>query len=262
MTTTSNQTSVIGPYDVLCGRGGATNNNIGNQNYRNIVASSMNEYLGARKKDKILIATKVVHEVYEKGGRFLRRWSESPENSIDVWVEIPESKAIAKTSQALRENLDVRNKLVRPHGTAALPTAATTTSSSMAIPVLSSLSNNESWTVPASFADGEESRNTKRKNRPRVVQGCVLLSTPTSAIELNADHSDRPTRINHIANMISEDQTHESESQYEEEEGSFSPSPSPPPQSWKRKMMERAKTEQKQLQQQQQQQGVRQIQQV
>jgi hypothetical protein len=99
----------ISSNDVLCGRGGATNNHVGNQKFRAVVAEYQHEYLEARKKEKALIARKIVDRINQNGGRFLKRGQGS-----DVWVEVPTKKATEKTSQALREGLDVRHKTLRP----------------------------------------------------------------------------------------------------------------------------------------------------
>jgi hypothetical protein len=98
----------IGIDDVLLGRGGATNNHEGNKRYRSIVAHHQHDYLAAKKKEKAIIARRVVSEVKENGGRFLKR------DSSSLWVEVPDQRATEKTSQALREGLDVRNHAVRP----------------------------------------------------------------------------------------------------------------------------------------------------
>eukprot|EP00934_Nitzschia_sp_Nitz4_P003682 Nitzschia sp. Nitz4//scaffold141_size107518//87781//88335//NITZ4_004295-RA/size107518-processed-gene-0.92-mRNA-1//1//CDS//3329536345//3672//frame0 len=102
-------TAAIAPNDVLCGRGGATNNHPGNKKFRSIVAEHMDEYLQARKKEKATIAKRIVTQIKEAGGRFLKR-----DQDTDVWVEVPERRAREKTSQALREGLDVRHKTYRP----------------------------------------------------------------------------------------------------------------------------------------------------
>jgi hypothetical protein len=102
-------TGNIGSNDVLCGRGGATNNHVGNKNFRTIVAEYQKEYLEAKKKEKAVIARRIVARVKEDGGRFLKR-----DDSTSMWVEVPVKKAVEKTSQALREGLDVRHKTIRP----------------------------------------------------------------------------------------------------------------------------------------------------
>lgn len=98
----------IGENDVLCGRGGLTNSHTGNIRFREIVADNQIDYLKAKKRDKIIIANQIVALIHEKGGRFLRK---TPEG----WVPITDKKAQEKTSQALREGLDVRNKKIRPN---------------------------------------------------------------------------------------------------------------------------------------------------
>ena len=96
-------TSEINSNDVLCGRGGATNNHDGNRRFRSTVSDHQTEYLGSRKKDKALIANRIVRIIRERGGRFLRR-----EEASGQWVDVGDKKAAEKTSQALREGLDVR----------------------------------------------------------------------------------------------------------------------------------------------------------
>ena len=104
--TFANEASEIGPNDVLLGRGGQTNQH--NIRYREIVASYQAVYLRSRKRDKITIANRIVAIVHERGGRFLKR-------DGDNWVVVSDKKAQEKTSQALREGLDVRNNKVRPN---------------------------------------------------------------------------------------------------------------------------------------------------
>ena len=95
--------------DVLCGRGGLTNLHVGNKSFRCVVAEYKLEYLKARKNDKKDIARKIVARIKENGGRFLQQRANS-----DDWSISSDKKAIEKTSQALREGLDVRHKTVRP----------------------------------------------------------------------------------------------------------------------------------------------------
>lgn len=91
--------------DVLLGRGGGTNSHSGNVAFRSIVARHQAEYLQAKKKDKVTIARRIVGLVHDNGGKFLRK------NSDGDWEEVEEKKATEKTSQALREGLDVRRKV-------------------------------------------------------------------------------------------------------------------------------------------------------
>jgi hypothetical protein len=90
--------------DVLLGRGGQTNKHEGNKRYRTMVTDHQNEYLQARKKDKVLIARRIVAIVRQHDGRFLKT------NNFGVWEQVADKRAQEKTSQALREGLDVRNR--------------------------------------------------------------------------------------------------------------------------------------------------------
>lgn len=92
-------------HDVLCGRGGATNNHEGNRRFRAVVAEHQRDYLVARKKDKAAIARQIVKIIQNRGGRFLQK-----NGTTGLWEPITDKKATEKTSQALREGLDVRNK--------------------------------------------------------------------------------------------------------------------------------------------------------
>lgn len=113
MTDTTNnnndKSTTIGPNDVLLGRGGLTNCHDGNRRFRTIVVDHQPEYLGARKKEKAVIARRIVAIIHSNGGRFLKR-----ADDCDAWVEVPDKRAREKTSQALREGLDVRNRTIRP----------------------------------------------------------------------------------------------------------------------------------------------------
>jgi hypothetical protein len=103
------QTNAINGYDVLLGRGGLTNSHIGNKRFRLVVTDYQLEYLMAKKREKKVIAKRIVDQIYNSGGRFLRK---SPVSN--VWSEVTEKKALEKASQSLRESLDVRHKKFRP----------------------------------------------------------------------------------------------------------------------------------------------------
>lgn len=95
--------SELNENDVLCGRGGGTNTYIGNRRYRAIVQSYQPQYLKLKRKEKPLMACEVVKVIRSKGGRFLKR-----DSVTQLWNDIGNEKAEAKTGQALREGLDVR----------------------------------------------------------------------------------------------------------------------------------------------------------
>lgn len=89
--------------DVLCGRGGGTNSQTGNRRFRALVRDFQPTYLMAKRRDKPRMARSVVLIVRHRGGRFLRR-----DDTDGRLYEVGDEKAEAKTSQALREGLDVR----------------------------------------------------------------------------------------------------------------------------------------------------------
>ncbi|GKY95903.1 hypothetical protein MPSEU_000550900 [Mayamaea pseudoterrestris] len=95
--------SDVNGYDVLCGRGGGTNSQIGNRRFRKLVQDFQPIYLLARRKEKPLLARTIVLIIRKRGGRFLKKDDETGE-----MFEVGDVKAEAKTSQALREGLDVR----------------------------------------------------------------------------------------------------------------------------------------------------------
>jgi len=94
--------------DVLCGRGGGINSHKGNKAFREWVNQRKEEYnLAENKKGKIAVAMQVVRQVQQQSpvpGRFLQRDSSMiGGNGGQWWVEIDDAKALAKTTQALRE---------------------------------------------------------------------------------------------------------------------------------------------------------------
>lgn len=97
------QSSDINIHDVLCGRGGGTNTQVGNRRFRSLVQEFQPTYLLCRRKEKPLIARTIVLIIRNRRGRFLKK------NEDDGgFYEVGDEKAEAKTSQALREGLDVR----------------------------------------------------------------------------------------------------------------------------------------------------------
>jgi hypothetical protein len=87
-------------HDVLCGRGGGTNNYLGNSNWRTLVASNKELYVTLPRKKKMLLSKSIVNAVRSQNppGRFLQKHS-----GTDMYYDIGDQKAQEKTSQALRE---------------------------------------------------------------------------------------------------------------------------------------------------------------
>jgi hypothetical protein len=100
-----------GEHDVLLGRGGGTNNHIGNIHFRKLVNEHKMRYLASPKVDKPKVAREVVH-IWRKmnpPGRFLARKDEgkkgpsSAKDADNIWYEVGDKKAREKASQCLRE---------------------------------------------------------------------------------------------------------------------------------------------------------------
>ncbi len=99
--------------DVLSGRGGGINSHKGNKTFREWVNHRKEEYnLAQNKKEKIAVAMQVVHQVQQQSppGRFLQR---DTTTSGQWWVEVSEAKALAKTTQALREGAPKIRQILR-----------------------------------------------------------------------------------------------------------------------------------------------------
>lgn len=100
----------IKPNDVLSGRGGATNSHSGNRAFRSLVKMYQERYLKAKKRDKPSVAAIVVERIREKGGRFLKRVSTTPDGKV-IWMDIGDTRAKEKACQALREGApEIRRK--------------------------------------------------------------------------------------------------------------------------------------------------------
>lgn len=99
--------------DVLCGRGGHTNNHQGNHSYREMVKCRKDRYLRAKKRDKPLVASEIVELVRKRGGRFLQRCNGTDLAGEGLWVDIGDERAKEKACQALREGAP---KLLRELG--------------------------------------------------------------------------------------------------------------------------------------------------
>lgn len=86
--------------DVLCGRGGLSNNHPGNRLFRRLV--NVNKVLyqqSLSQTHKHMVALSIVEAIRNHGGRFVRKQN-------GEWVEISTKDAAVKTSQALRETID------------------------------------------------------------------------------------------------------------------------------------------------------------
>jgi len=90
-----------GMNDVLCGRGGGTNNHVGNIRFRQLVNGHKLRYLAATKSEKPMVSREVVAiwRNLNPPGRFLAQ-----EKGVSVcWNDVGDKKAREKASQCLRE---------------------------------------------------------------------------------------------------------------------------------------------------------------
>jgi len=95
-------------HDVLCGRGGGTNNHIGNSHWRLLVAANKQLYMTLPKRQKMLLSRSIVNAVRSQNppGRFLEKNSKT-----NMWYDVGDQRAQEKTSQALREGApDMKKK--------------------------------------------------------------------------------------------------------------------------------------------------------
>ena len=93
------------PHDVLSGRGGGINAHPGNKVFREWVHLRKEDYnLAPNKKEKTRVAEEVMDQVRQQDppGRFLQK-DNSMTSGPTWWIEVSEERALAKTSQALRE---------------------------------------------------------------------------------------------------------------------------------------------------------------
>jgi len=93
------------PHDVLSGRGGGINSHAGNKVFREWVRVRKEDYnLAGSKAEKAKVANEVIDLVRGQNppGRFLQRENNSVAGP-SWWIEVDEVRALAKTSQALRE---------------------------------------------------------------------------------------------------------------------------------------------------------------
>ncbi|KAL9183703.1 hypothetical protein ACHAXT_004559 [Thalassiosira profunda] len=98
------------PNDVLCGRGGGSNNHPGNESFRELVNEVKVPYVNCPKREKPLIARRIVEAVRKQTppGRFL-----SKNVKTGLWKDIGDGKAREKTSQALREGAPIIRDIMR-----------------------------------------------------------------------------------------------------------------------------------------------------
>eukprot|EP00934_Nitzschia_sp_Nitz4_P006158 Nitzschia sp. Nitz4//scaffold336_size18528//1656//2615//NITZ4_008774-RA/size18528-snap-gene-0.1-mRNA-1//-1//CDS//3329548289//6148//frame0 len=137
----------LNAHDVLLGRGTGPNEHIGNVRYRALVREIIEEtdmmaWNSTTKRD---LAIKIVAAVKSKGGRFVRKATSLGVGAArlgDVYEEVPDSMAYAKTKQSFRHQL----KLIDPAPAGGSTTmAASSTPPSTTAPTSSDIKTPEKY---------------------------------------------------------------------------------------------------------------------
>eukprot|EP00816_Leptocylindrus_hargravesii_P012341 CAMPEP_0196808620 /NCGR_PEP_ID=MMETSP1362-20130617/8609_1 /TAXON_ID=163516 /ORGANISM="Leptocylindrus danicus, Strain CCMP1856" /LENGTH=618 /DNA_ID=CAMNT_0042183027 /DNA_START=674 /DNA_END=2530 /DNA_ORIENTATION=+ len=115
-------TSNINENDVLCGRGGLTNQHVGNKKFRALVKQLQDKYMTRKKHEKTLLSQAVVAVVRGStpAGRFLKQ-----DTQTGMWYDIGDEMATEKTSQAFREKSKAKPKRESSDATASVTATAT-----------------------------------------------------------------------------------------------------------------------------------------
>jgi hypothetical protein len=88
--------------DVLLGRGNLVNNSAGNQMFRGLVRENAGEYVRCESRaQKELIARRILSQVGQYGGRFMRQVE--GEGILPSWETVSDDVALSKVRQALRD---------------------------------------------------------------------------------------------------------------------------------------------------------------
>eukprot|EP00545_Synedropsis_sp_CCMP1620_P000493 CAMPEP_0119032280 /NCGR_PEP_ID=MMETSP1176-20130426/41973_1 /TAXON_ID=265551 /ORGANISM="Synedropsis recta cf, Strain CCMP1620" /LENGTH=562 /DNA_ID=CAMNT_0006988691 /DNA_START=150 /DNA_END=1835 /DNA_ORIENTATION=- len=168
------------PHDVLCGRGGGTNNHVGNSHWRMLVAANKQLYVTLPKRQKMLLSRSIVNAVRSQNppGRFLQKDAKS-----DLWYDVGDQRAQEKTSQALREGApDIRSKITGTKGETLStdePTTPNTTDSAVTSTPQNSLNSN----TPTQPVPSTTSSNTGLAHMaPAPPQKPLMQQTPAPAM--------------------------------------------------------------------------------
>lgn len=92
---------MITDKDVLLGRGGYSHHHPGNRSYRKLILENQKIYKRLENNEKTALSRKIVDNVKESGGRFLKRDDDAPEQ---MYYIVHDVTARLKVSQALRED--------------------------------------------------------------------------------------------------------------------------------------------------------------
>lgn len=173
--------------DVLLGRGGGINSHVGNRVFREWVHQRKEDYnLAGSKADKTRVAKEVMDLVTNKGGRFLTKDPTSSSAGGGWWMEVDELRALAKTSQALREGApQIRaSHQGKPASTRKRKSSPPRTKKRLPNPTPSTTAA----APPASSTSGAGATGSSSSAWPQTVPGLVAASTPS----LNSENTAPP----------------------------------------------------------------------
>jgi len=184
------------PNDVLCGRGGGSQNHIGNKEYRAVIAANKRQYIGLPRKLKSLLVESIVNAVRLQSppGRFLEK------DNKGLWADIGDKRAFAKTCQAIREGAPkIREEMVNP-------TTVTSTRDIPMTPVSSLFAPNNlgAVAVPELYASAEEVKLSISSIEPQVPHVLVDQTPIEHSKSTNFDITQPESLLsNDVANALS-----------------------------------------------------------
>mmetsp|Transcript_298 Transcript_298/g.494 ORF Transcript_298/g.494 Transcript_298/m.494 type:complete len:348 (-) Transcript_298:261-1304(-) len=92
------------PKDVLCGKGKAVFDHVGNRRFRFIVAMNIDKYHKQMTKvARSAMVRSITDQVLSSGARFLKRSDNTAEKLDDRWFVLSKEEARAKVSQTMRD---------------------------------------------------------------------------------------------------------------------------------------------------------------
>jgi len=176
-----------GMNDVLCGRGGGTNNHIGNVRFRQLVNGHKLRYLAATKSEKPMVAREVVAiwRNLNPPGRFLAQQKTKDGKKNVTWKEVGDKKAREKASQCLRERTpDVMPfvKQLELQLTLEEQEKATQASATSAPELIDTIENN----VDESLTSTEVSRILLQQQKQAAISAHTALNAEIPPVLLNS----------------------------------------------------------------------------
>lgn len=89
-----------GSNDVICSKGAESYNHVGNNRFRKLILSQLEQYEKASKPEKTLIVSSMVETIRDSGGSFIRQHIKTQR-----WHEVGNKLAREKAGQAIRSFL-------------------------------------------------------------------------------------------------------------------------------------------------------------